>query len=87
MKTVTKSEEKRCWSHFIGLKSLWAYLSRIVASFECTSAGFERKTLAWYFGKVLDSDNKKKFYYIWNEVDEAWILKDTKYIWMDCKSS
>lgn len=55
-------------------------MSRTVASFEPTSVGFERKMLAWYFGKVLGPDNKKKSYYIWNEVDEAWILKDTEYI-------
>lgn len=54
MKTVTKMEAETSWSHFIGLKRLWANIFGTATSFKSRSVRFQRKTLVWYFGEVPD---------------------------------
>lgn len=54
MKTVAKMEAKTSWSHFIGLKSLWANIFGTATSFRSRSVRFRIQTLVWYFGEFLD---------------------------------
>lgn len=90
MKTVTKTEVKPSWSHFIGLKRLWANIFGTATSFRSRSVRFQRKTLVWYFGEVLDPHIRKNttvYGMKWMKL-EYWCLEGYEvYFSGYCKSS